>query len=309
LKPWRKRPHLVITGGAGLLGVNWAAWARSRCRVTLGIHSRQVDLSGTESIRLELSTGAATRRDFDQLEPDLVVHTAGMTNVEACEAAPEEAQRANVDVSVNVATACAAAGVGLVHISTDHLFSGQRPLVDEREPPDPVNVYGRTKAEAEVRVLEAHPAALVVRTNIFGWGPPYRHSFSDVILTALRHRQPITLFEDVFYTPILMETLAQAVHDLVAAGAHGIYHVSGDERLSKHDFGRRISQQFGLDPQCIRRGRIVDDARLVRRPREMGLSNVKARALLGRAMGGMDAQLGRLQEQEREGLPAELRML
>jgi dTDP-4-dehydrorhamnose reductase len=268
-----------------------------------------VDLAGTESVRLDLSSGTAARRSIDRLAPDLVVHTAGLTNVEACEAAPEQAQRANVGISLNVAEACAAAGVRIVHISTDHLFSGDRPLVDEAAWPDPVNVYGRTKAEAEARVLDAHPAALVVRTNIFGWGPAYRRSFSDVILEALRQREPITLFEDVFYTPILMETLAKAVHDLVAAGAQGILHVSGDERLSKHDFGRRLSQQFGLDPRWIRRGRIVDDRRLVRRPREMGLSNVKARELLGRPLGGMDAQLARLQEQEREGLPAELRSL
>jgi dTDP-4-dehydrorhamnose reductase len=298
--------RLLITGGSGLLGLNWAAWARARCRVTLGLHNRNVVLGGVESARIDLDTSTGIRRVLDRVAPDLVVHAAGLTSVEACEADPDAAWRANVEISENVARACAETGVRLVHISTDHLFSGDLPFHVEEEPPDPLNAYACSKAEAEVRVLAANGEALVVRTNIFAWGPSYRRSFSDTILQALRDERPISLFDDVFFTPILVELLAAAVHELATSDARGILHVSGDERVSKLEFGRRLSQHFELNPRPIRPSQLADNSALVRRPREMSLSNLKARELLGRPLGGIDAQLRILRDQERQGLTAEL---
>jgi dTDP-4-dehydrorhamnose reductase len=274
--------------------------------VTLGLHRRRVLLSGTDAQPIDLDSPAALSAAVERVAPDLIVHTAGLTSVEACEEDPTEAYRVNVQLAANVAEVCADAGVPLVHISTDHLFAGVDILVDEDVPPDPVNVYGRTKAEAEARVLAAWPEALVVRTNIFGWGPPHRPSFSDTIIQALRGGRQITLFEDVHYTPILIEVLVAAVHDLVAEGARGIYHVAGDERVSKLEFGRCISRHFGLDPRWIRPGRLAENTKLVQRPREMSLSNRRATDLLGRALGGMEDQVLRLWEQEREGFNLDL---
>jgi dTDP-4-dehydrorhamnose reductase len=294
--------RLLVTGGAGLLGSNWALWARGRMEVIVGFHERMVGVPGTETLRLDLADDAATRRTLEAAEPDIVVHAAGMTSVEACEADPSGAYRTNVELSERVARACAAAGVALVHISTDHLFAGDRQLVDESEPPAPVNMYGRTKAEAEQRVLAAWPGALVVRTNIFGWGPPHRQSFSDRIISALREARPVTLFQDVHYTPILIETLAAAVHDLVEGGATGIYHVGGDQRISKLEFGRRLSRHFGLDPRWIRAGLLAEASELVQRPRDMSLCNRKATLRLGWPLGGVDEHILRLRQQEQEGL-------
>ena len=145
-------------------------------------------------------------RTFDEAQIGIVVHAAGMTSVEECEAKPDLARHINVDLAGNVAKACAKLGLPLIHISTDHLFSGEMPFLAETSPVTPVNVYGRTKAEAELQVLEAHPLALVIRTNFYGWGTSYRRSFSDVIIETLRSGRELNLFKDVFYTPILVET-------------------------------------------------------------------------------------------------------
>jgi dTDP-4-dehydrorhamnose reductase len=303
------RRKILITGGAGLLALNWAQSVRDRHDVVLGLHRRQVSLPGVESRQLDLTSEAAVLRAIDEVQPDWIAHTAGLTSVEACEKDPDLAQQSNVVMPTNIAKACASRGVKLIHISTDHLFSDALPLLDESHPVSPLNNYGRTKAEAEVRVLDAYPEALVARTNFYGWGPSYRQSFSDAILSALLERRPYTLFQDVFYNPILCESLALTLHELVERAASGIFHVVADERLTKYDFGLRLARHFDLDPEPLRAGRLVEQTVLVRRPREMSLSNQKARRLLGRPLGNIDAQLQQLQRQRELHLAREVQSL
>lgn len=298
---------LFFTGGSGLLALNWAMAVRDQRRVVLGIHERQVSLAGTEQVRIQLESIDEIVRSLEEIEPRAVVHTAALTNVDQCEASPELARHVNVSLAANVASACARAGVPLVHVSTDHLFSGEAALVDEAHPVAPVNVYGRSKAEGELRVLDASPSALVVRTNFFGWGPAHRSSFSDVIISSLRGGRSIPLFEDVFYTPILIESLVGAVHEMLDLGAGGIYHVGGDERISKYEFGVMLAEEFKLDAGLIEAARISQRRELVRRPLDMSLSNARARALLGHPLGSPAEHISRLRTQEQRGQPHELR--
>lgn len=300
---------VFITGGSGLLALNWAMAIRERRQVVLGLHTRKISPAGVESRSIDLESADAAARAFSEAGAGLVVHTAGLTSVERCEQNPALAQHLNVELAENVARACSKLELPLVHISTDHLFSGDTPLVDETEATDPINVYGRTKADAEERVLAAHPDALVVRTNFFGWGPGYRRSFSDTILASLRSGEPITLFEDVFYTPILIENLADAVHGLVERGAGGIFNVTGDERISKLHFGYMVARKFQLDPSLIVPGALADKAGLVQRPRDMSLSNAKAAAALGRKLGGPQDHLAALHKQEELGFASEMQTL
>lgn len=254
----------------------------------------------------DLETVDATQRALASAAPALVVHAAGLTSVEECEADPDLAHHVNVVLAANVARAAAAAGLPLIHISTDHLYDGRQPMVDETHPLTPLNVYGRTKALAEEAVLHAHPRALVVRTNFYGWGTGYRHSFSDSVIRSLRAGQPVTLFEDVFYTPIHIDAQRAAVLDLLGSGASGTVNVVGDQRLSKHEFGMKVAAHFELDEGLITAGSIRDKPGLVRRPRDMSLSNERARMVLGRALGGVDDHLSLLKRQEDSGLAQEL---
>lgn len=301
--------QIFFTGGSGLLALNWALAQRDRYSITLGLHEREIALAGVQTRKIDLESVDHLIRAFEDVQPQIVIHTAGLTSVEKCEADPDLAERVNVQLAANVAQACAKHGLPLVHISTDHLFAGVASLANEASPVKPINVYGRTKAEAESRVLEAHPMAMVIRTNFYGWGTSYRHSFSDVLIEALRAGKELTLFRDVFYTPILVETAAQAVHDLIDLKASGIFHVVGDERISKYEFGRKLAQEFKLDASLIKPGYIIDQASLVQRPHDMSLSNQKTRKLLGRKLGGVDEHIARLHQQEQYGLAQELQKL
>jgi dTDP-4-dehydrorhamnose reductase len=301
-----RKKRVLITGGSGLLALNWAIAVRDAWDVTLVTHHQSVRVSGVKTCSLNLDYPMDLCNQLHQLKPDLVVHTAGLTSVDECERSPDLAHHANAEIARNVALAAVACSASLIHISTDHLFSNQGSLYTELSATAPINQYARTKALAETWVQEAAPNALVIRTNFFGWGHQFRQSFSDWIIQALRTGAPLSLFEDVFFTPILADAVASHSHALLKAGAHGIFHVVGDERLSKYEFARKVASRFNLSTDSIIRSRLGDVQLLAPRPHDMSLDNSKARALLGHNLGAIDDFLHSLQDQELAGRKFEL---
>lgn len=294
------KPTLLITGGTGLLAARWARRVVDRFEVVLALHARKVELFDVvaHSEHVNLDSIAAIEAALQKHEVAVVIHTAAMTSVEACEADPAMAMHVNSRLAGNVAAACRNCGAKLVHISTDHLFAGDTPMQDEGAVVAPVNAYARTKAAGETSVREACPDVIIARTNFYGRGISYRKSFSDTILDSLRNSRRIGLFEDVFFTPILMEEAVDAVHGLIEAGACGTFNVVCDERLSKHAFGVRLARAYGLDESLIDATSLAVRSDLVKRPLDLSLCNRKLRAALGRDIGGVDAHISQLRLQD-----------
>ena len=300
-------PKILFTGSSGLLALNWALGIAGDFDVVLGLHEKKISVSGISTVSLNMENCEVFSLEVQNIRPDVVIHCAGLTSVEACEEDPELAHHINVDLSVNVAEACRNNNVQLVYISTDHLFSGDKPLVSEEEPPSPINIYGKTKFEAEKKILEVSADFLAIRTNFYGWGPTYRQSFSDMIIYKLRSGITVSLFNDFFYTPILIEELAQVVMELIAKKANGIFNVVGNERISKLDFGIRLAKYFRLDAGLIQTALFAQRKDLVKRPIDLSLSNKKVNAFLERNIGDIDKNIQRLYQQEQNGLAKVIR--
>ncbi len=213
---------------------------------------------------------------------------------------------ANAGLARNVAHATGALSIKLIHISTDHLFNGSKSRYAESDLPAPLNVYARTKLQAEQWVQQENPAALLVRTNFFGWGHRYRQSFSDWIIYSLRAGKPVTMFDDVYFTPILADVLVKSAHDLAGNDERGIINLVGDERISKYDFALRLARAFGLPVELIQRGKFANASLLARRPLDMSLDNTQATGKLGRELGSLDGFFAALQQQESAGRRNEL---
>lgn len=299
-------PRILITGGSGLLALGWAAAFRDRAQIQLGTHIHRVRLMGAEAVQIDLTSRTAVLETVGRIAPSVMIHTAGLTSVDQCQQQPALAREVNIELAANVAEAAREEDVRLIHISTDHLFAGDRPFSSETDPAQPVNVYGETKLEAERRVLAIEPRALVVRTNFFGWSSAIRRSLSDWIIDGLRGGRELTLFEDAFFTPILIEDLAEAAMELSAAGVAGIVNIVGDERVSKLEFGLRLARRFRLSEALIRAGKITNSSLQAPRPRDMSLSNVLANRFLGRPLGCLDGFFDSLARQEASGLAREI---
>lgn len=293
--------RLFITGISGLLGINLALQARERFQVDGCYYAHPVVMDGMCPAKLDVSSFVALDRTLRTVRPDIIVHTAGLTNVDACEANPEQAYRLNVEATHHVAKIAYALGARLVHISTDHLFDGTKPWKAETDNPTPLNVYARTKLQAEHVVAEACPQALVVRTNFYGWGTPVRASFSDWILVALRRGEELRMFTDVFFTPILINDLGEIILELIAAGASGLYHIAGRERLSKYDFAMRVADVFDIPDPRIQPISVEEMSLRAVRPKDMSLGTDKVARFLGREMPMVSEGLARLRWLEETG--------
>jgi dTDP-4-dehydrorhamnose reductase len=292
------KPKILITGGSGFLAQNWAQAAKIDYDVVLCKHNRDIKKKEFKVKSLNLDSVIDIKTYIEKIHPDFVVHTAGLADVERCEVDPNSAYYLNVQLAKNISIACSEVGIPLVHISTDHLFDGKRSFVEEGALVSPINMYAKTKSEAEVQVLKQYPKALVIRTNFYGWGTSYKKSFSDLIIYSLRKKKYITLFCDVFYTPILIEKLVFTSHELIKANASGIFNIVGDDRVSKYDFGLIVAKKFDLDPSLIYKSQIYKKTNFVKRPLDMSLSNKKVSEFLDKKMGGLEEHLFILKEQE-----------
>jgi dTDP-4-dehydrorhamnose reductase len=253
-----------------------------------------------ESRRIDLIENLNSLTDIvSEINPRFVINAAGVANVELCEANRSLAYDVNVLAAVHLAQACHICGVKFVQISTDHLFDGKERFSDEGKFANPLNYYAKTKLLAEEGVLNTNPDALVVRTNFFGWGTSYRNSFSDFIIMSLRNGSKINLFSDVYFTPILVETLAENILELLKNNASGIFNVVGNERMSKFYFGLKICDVFGLNPELISPISIEDHKGLIKRPKDMSLSSLKLERLIGSKMASIEKQIEILFDQER----------
>lgn len=304
-----QKPSILLTGGSGLLAVNWLFSKRSDFVVYLGLNERQIQPHDCHILTLDFTSEQNLLKQVESVAPSFVIHTAGLTNVEKCEDNPELAFSINVELSRIIAKVTRILDIPMVHISTDHLFSGISSLVHEDEPINSINVYGRTKAQAESAVIEINPKVLIIRTNFYGWGTSYRKSFSDQIIQSLRNHQTLHLFDDVHYTPIFVDDLIQTVHDLLDKKAKGIFHVVSDDRISKYEFGILIAEEFGLDKRLIHKCTLQSQIKLVKRPVDMSLSNRKVCELLGRNLGKVKQHIALLHKQEIDGKIKEIQLL
>lgn len=300
---------LFLTGGTGLLGLHWAQACKDRMPVTVSVHQRRVVPDGVRAVALDLADPHGLDAALQACKPRYVVHTAGLTNVERCEADPDRAHHENTYIAGQVAAAAARFGAQMVHISTDHLFADTATLYTEDDPVKPVNVYGRTKAAAEDAVLRACPNALVLRTNFYGWGPSYRPSFSDWILARLAQGDMVPLFEDVTYTPILIEPLIEAAMGLLDRQAQGIFNATGSQPMTKLAFGQAVAQVFDYDLSRLQPTQMSALKTLVRRPLNMALSNARLSAALGYDLGSVAQHLERLRTQQEHPRNQEIRAL
>jgi dTDP-4-dehydrorhamnose reductase len=240
---------LLVVGGTGYLG-------RELLR-------RSPDAMGVASADVDIRDEAAVVTLFERLRPRAVTNTAYRRDDRASTFAG----------AAFVARAAAAIGARLVHVSTDLVFDGEKgsPYVEEDEPA-PLSAYGRAKADAERAVLEACPAAAVVRTSLlYGGAEPGPQE-------RLAGDASAAFFTDEVRCPIQVGDLADALLELAGTDHAGLLHVAGADRLSRHEFAELLTGR------PVRAASLADASEV--RPRDCSLSIERAEALLATPLRG-----------------------
>ena len=303
------KKKILFTGGSGLLALNWAIQIRDHYEVILGLHDRAIILKGTNAIRINLNSEKSITDFLIRIKPDILIHTAGLTSIEECELNPIETNYINALIPELLAKLTNKLDIIFVHISTDHLFDGLLPFTSEDTPVSSLNEYGKSKALAEKLILKENPSALILRTNFFGWGTSYRLSFSDIVLKTLRANKTINLFDDVYYTPILINQFVEIVNLLILNNDSGIFNIVSNERITKYQFGLLLAKKFGFNTNLIQKVSINDNHKLVQRPKDMSLNNKKVLSITRYNLLTLEQQIDLLKEQEFNGIMLELKSI
>src|ERR1051325_5249871 len=195
---------------------------------------------------MESADSSSVASALDEATPWAVVNAAGYVRVDDAEADGERCMRENAEGPSVLADACAARGVSLVTFSSDLVFDGEsrRPYV-ESDTVSPLNVYGRSKAEAEARVSAAHPSALVVRTSAF-FGPRDEYNFVTLALRSLARGRAFAAASDCVISPTYVPDLVDASLDLLIDGERGVWHLSNRGALSWAELARLARRLAGV---------------------------------------------------------------
>lgn len=227
--------RVLVVGGTGYLGRALTAAARASGHAVRATGSTEFDL----------------RQPIPHLDTDVVVNCGYVRR-------GPDLQAVTVDGAIALARVAAAQGVRLIQLSTDLVFAGRPEPYTPEDVPDPVDDYGRAKAEMERGVLAALPHALVVRTSLL-WGASEPGPQERLVQRACAG-EPITFFTDEVRCPIEVAVLARRLVDELAAPTRGIVHLVGDEPLDRLAFAHRIADRLGLDASGLRGGTAASGA-------------------------------------------------
>ena len=239
-----KQPIILITGGSGYLGRHVTVAAASNWQVVTTYGSRVQRIAAGTSYQLDITNADQTRRLFEQLSPEAIVHCV------AANPGSDEATMMSINGtgSGNVARAAAAVGARLVHVSTDLVHDGANSPYPDETAPTPTSLYGRSKALAEALVAEAHPSAAIVRTSLI-YGLQEMDRGTAGFVARLKANQPLILFRDVVRQPVWVDTLCRALLKLSLENRNfaGIINVVGRQALDRETFGRKMLAWWQVD--------------------------------------------------------------
>lgn len=282
--------RILITGSNGLLGQKLVASLRNDTQVQLTATSRGGDRSadplGERYRSLDITDKAAVDVVFDELRPEVVIHTAAMTNVDACELDPEACRLQNVEATRNLVEAARRHASHFIFLSTDFIFDGEAGPYREEDAPAPLSVYGHSKLEGERLVREAGLAKWAIARTIIVFGTAPGLSRSNAVLwakQALEKGEPIRVVDDQWRMPTLAEDLADGCIRIARRGATGIFHLSGPDGMSILELVQRVGRFFGLDTSVVTPVKSDTLGQPARRPPRTGFFLDKARKELGYA--------------------------
>ena len=294
--------QLVITGASGLLGANLVLETERSFDVTAVVHKHPLKFATAQVIQADLGEASTVRELFGEIRPDWIIHCAADTAIDALEADPARANRLNIRMSREVAKGAASINARLLYVSTDSVFDGRNGPYRETDEPNPLNVYARSKLDGERAVAEENPGALIVRTNLFGWSPIRKTSLAEWFYTKLNAGQPCSGFSDIYFSPVYAPDLARIFMQMLDSRLEGLYHVPGDECLSKYEFGCRLAVTFRFNSELISDANSDQMQLTAKRPKRTCLDGSKINKVLGKKLPALEEGLTRFRVDQESGL-------
>lgn len=282
-----QKKRILITGSNGLLGQKLVdllagneqyetfatAKGENRLSVSEGYYFREMDV--TDAVQVD--------EVLTEVKPEVIIHTAAMTNVDQCEIEKDACWKLNVTAVEILIAACKKHNIFLEHVSTDFIFDGTSGPYKEEDEPNPISFYGWSKFAAEKAVMHSDIQWAIART-VLVYGIAHDMSRSNIILwvkKSLEEGKAIKVVTDQFRTPTLAEDLAMGCYLIADQRAEGVFHISGADFLTPYEMAIMAADYFSLDKSLISPTDASSFTQPARRPPRTGFDLKKSRNILG----------------------------
>jgi len=229
--------RLLITGGSSYLGQHLVPTAVTTFDALYTTFQND-PLQLPQAEKLDMREAAAVSQLVQSFQPQVIIHTAGSNRGDDMAAVIRLGAE-------NIARAATAVGARLIHLSTDVVFKGDAAPYDETAVPNPVNAYGRAKANAE-SIVQQHDNAVIIRTSLI-YGLQRMDHGTDWMAKALKAGQPVTLFDNQIRNPVWVETLSHACLELAQNDYTGILNVAGSQIMSRAAFSLKMLDYWQIN--------------------------------------------------------------
>lgn len=280
--------RILVTGSNGLLGQKLTSLLDSEPGVELiatGRGPSRLTLRQGVYLPLDVTHEEQVKQVLETHRPEVVIHTAAMTQVDQCETERDACWLQNVTAVEYLCRACETLGIHLIFLSTDFIFDGSTGPLDETAVPHPLSHYGESKLAAERLVQALKTPWSIVRT-VLVYGITKDQSRSNIVRWvkgSLEGGKIIRVVNDQWRTPTLAEDLATGCWLVARNKATGIFHISGEEMMTPYTIALRTAEYFGLDKKLIQETDSMAFKQPARRPLKTGFIIEKAKKNLGYA--------------------------
>lgn len=279
---------VLVTGSNGLLGQKITELVLKKYPyITLVAtgkgENRNAIKKGYEYRTMDITDLNSLKKVFEAEQPDVVIHTAAMTQVDDCESKKEECVALNITAVKNIAKLSSISNFRLVHLSTDFIFDGTKKMYKEDEEPNPLSYYGWSKLEAEKAVITNASNYAILRT-VLVYGTVSDMSRSNIMLWAyntLKDGKKAKVVDDQFRTPTLADDLAQGCMLAALANGNDIFNIAGRDFIGIYELVEKIANMYGFEMTNISKVSSFTLNQPAKRPPITGLDISKAQKMLG----------------------------
>ncbi len=247
---------ILITGSNGLLGQNLVnELLKKDAYIVYGVsrgENRNKKRGKFTYFDIDLTNKSELQNLIINLQPQFIIHTAAMTNVDTCELNKEACDRINVDTVKYLVESCELNDIHLIHLSTDFIFDGEKGYYKESDQPNPINYYGLSKLRSESIIKDSNIKYVILRTIlVFGITNELKNNIVLWVKNSIENRQQINVVTDQLRMPTFVDDLVYACLYVVGNGVEGVFNVSSNTLLSIYDMTTEIANTFHLDKSYI----------------------------------------------------------
>lgn len=278
-----KMIKVIITGSNGFIGQELLHQTIRAVDIEPIALSRGEDRfakkSGYQYECVDIIDAVELERQIQIHQPQCLIHTVAWANVEECESDPAQCYHINTEPLKTLAHLAEKYNFHLIYLSTDFVFDGLNGPYTESDSPNPLNVYGESKLEAEKLIMASNCRWSIVRT-ILVYGMPHDPNRSNLVLwvkKSLELNQNIKVVTDHVRMPTLVNDLAEVCLTMARREVTGLFHISGEEIFSVNEIARSVAKFWNLDESLITDVHSKDLPSAVARPGYTGFDITKAR--------------------------------